>query len=46
MARRNWTKCPCGVKLHIKKKRRLCYVCEHKVRKGKLELDTHGARRF
>ena len=46
MARRTWTKCQCGVKLHVKKNRRICYVCERKVRKGQLEITTRKTRRF
>ena len=33
MARRTWTKCRCGVKLHIKKGHKICYVCERKQRR-------------
>ena len=33
MARRNWSKCKCGVKLNIKKGHKICYVCERKQRK-------------
>ena len=44
MARRNWTKCRCGVKLNIKKGNKICYVCENKVRKGELDLSSTRRR--
>ena len=34
MARRTWTRCKCGVKLHVKKERRLCILCERKERRA------------
>jgi hypothetical protein len=34
MARRNWTKCECGAKLHVKKGERMCYPCKVKESKG------------
>ena len=33
MARRNWFKCLCGAKIHVKKDVRMCYKCEQKENK-------------
>jgi len=33
MARRNWTKCVCGAKLHVKSGEKMCYPCKGKERK-------------
>jgi len=35
MARRNWFKCLCGAKLHVKTGARMCYKCTQKASKEK-----------
>ena len=35
MARRNWPRCVCGKKLHVKGGEKTCYICKVKERRGK-----------